>query len=264
MLVSLLACNPNTPSNNTLDAGLADVSLSVIDAGQDNQIIDAGIDAPPLCPPDMVLVSPQSPYTVNTTATFPLDPGDFNFDAGTVNYKFCVDRYEYPNQEGVKPISGQTSTYFANACQVLGKRLLTHAEWTIACQGENHYFYGYGNTYQHGRCNDAKQWINPNWSLMDNDAAWAQEVARLYQGVANEPSDCYSEWNGDKIYNMVANTGEVAVDPKSQYGTVELGCFWSMCYRNEAPHCGYSNYAHPFNLFRTYEMSARCAKDITQ
>jgi len=46
---------------------------------------------------------------------------------------FCVDRYEYPNQAGVKPTVSVTWDEARELCATEGKRLCTADEWTQAC-----------------------------------------------------------------------------------------------------------------------------------
>jgi len=64
---------------------------------------------------------------------------------------FCMDRYEAPNQKGVKPFIGVTEFEAEWYCQQSGKRLCSRDEWVRAClgpKGEN--IYGYGPTFIEG------------------------------------------------------------------------------------------------------------------
>lgn len=47
----------------------------------------------------------------------------------------CIDRYEYPNQEGVVPAGMVTFAEAEEACAVEGKRLCRDSEWTLSCRG---------------------------------------------------------------------------------------------------------------------------------
>jgi formylglycine-generating enzyme required for sulfatase activity len=49
--------------------------------------------------------------------------------------EFCIDRFEYPNQVGVKPVVLATYVEAADYCHAEGKRLCRDAEWTLACRG---------------------------------------------------------------------------------------------------------------------------------
>jgi formylglycine-generating enzyme required for sulfatase activity len=79
------------------------------------------------CPADMVAIRKSASY-----------PG------GAIN-SFCIDRYEAPNQKGVKPFTGVTEFEAEWYCNESGKRLCTNEEWTRACSGPdgaNKYCYG--------------------------------------------------------------------------------------------------------------------------
>jgi formylglycine-generating enzyme required for sulfatase activity len=55
---------------------------------------------------------------------------------GTAAMDFCMDRYEFPNQNGENPWIA-VNWYDANLiCEQQGKRLCTEPEWNFACEGE--------------------------------------------------------------------------------------------------------------------------------
>lgn len=90
------------------------------------------------CPPDMVPI----PFS----AAYP---------KGRVE-SFCMDRYEAPNQQGVKPIRGATEWEAEWYCKERGKRLCNSNEWVRACLGpDGANTYGYGPTFVQGRIKDA-------------------------------------------------------------------------------------------------------------
>ncbi len=49
--------------------------------------------------------------------------------------RFCVDRLEYPNQDGVRPVSNVSFAEAERACAAEDKRLCTVREWELACEG---------------------------------------------------------------------------------------------------------------------------------
>ena len=49
--------------------------------------------------------------------------------------RFCIDRYEYPNLRGVRPVVMVDYFQAENACEIEGKRLCEAEEWTFACEG---------------------------------------------------------------------------------------------------------------------------------
>lgn len=73
------------------------------------------------------------------------------------NPKFCMDRYEFPNQRSVMPTHNVSWEEAQNACEHVKKRLCTEFEWERACKGAwslmvNQQF-SYGNTWKDNACN---------------------------------------------------------------------------------------------------------------
>lgn len=82
------------------------------------------------CPPEMVKIPYSEAYEAKVKKKVA---------------HFCIDRYEAPNQPGVKPFSGVTEWEADWWCNERGKRLCSSSEWTRAClgpQGTNTYGYG--------------------------------------------------------------------------------------------------------------------------
>ncbi|MFH0922085.1 MAG: SUMF1/EgtB/PvdO family nonheme iron enzyme [Fibrobacterota bacterium] len=67
---------------------------------------------------------------------------------------FCIDRYEWPNQEAVYPAADVRWSDARKYCASAGKRLCTLAEWRFACRGSQSTLYPYGNTYVKYFCNN--------------------------------------------------------------------------------------------------------------
>ncbi len=83
---------------------------------------------------------------------------------------FWIDRYEFPDQEGVKPVTYVDLDTSIARCEEVGKRLCTAEEWRRAClgpQGVNRY--GYGPTYEPDRCHSARRLPSGHTSMMDPD-----------------------------------------------------------------------------------------------
>jgi hypothetical protein len=88
-----------------------------------------------MCPPGMILVD--------------VPPGK----AGRPFLKVCIDKYEYPNKQGVVP---QVTISFQDAqklCEQQGKRLCTAEEWQWACSGLEAFPYSYGHIFDKSACN---------------------------------------------------------------------------------------------------------------
>lgn len=67
--------------------------------------------------------------------------------------RFCIDKYEFPNIEGVRPRVGVTRDEASRRCAMLGKRLPTEAEWVRAAAGDNATAYPWGNEWDDKKAN---------------------------------------------------------------------------------------------------------------
>ena len=75
-------------------------------------------------------------------------------DAGMVRIgDFYIDKYEYPNRKGSLPKVDISWTQARDLCLAEGKRLCSENEWEKACKGPQSLLYGYGMTFEQGRCN---------------------------------------------------------------------------------------------------------------
>jgi hypothetical protein len=100
---------------------------------------------PLFCPPGMVLVD--------------LPPGK----ADRPFFKVCIDKYEYPNKEGIVPQVGVSFGDAQKFCEKAGKRLCSGEEWQWACSGQEAYQYPYGRVLEKENCNtDGGRAIEPS------------------------------------------------------------------------------------------------------
>ena len=67
--------------------------------------------------------------------------------AQKVHKHYCIDVYEYPNLEGMKPQSWMTWYDVKDQCEAQGKRMCTKVEWTFACEGPEMHPYPYGDGF---------------------------------------------------------------------------------------------------------------------
>jgi len=158
-------------------------------------------DPDPECPDDMVLVK----------AT-----------------KTCIDRYEWPNEKGVKPLVGTSavaSTYdddrgiVMNAwdlCASVGKRMCRMDEWVPACKGRRNADYPFGRKMpdryrtpaDRTPCNYAQMFREP-----DEMKVWkrdAKEMERLDQSDPAGKRKCRSASGAE---DMMGNAEEWIVCP---------------------------------------------------
>jgi formylglycine-generating enzyme required for sulfatase activity len=68
-----------------------------------------------------------------------------------VNYPFCIDQYEYPNEAGKKPRTEITWHAANKLARDAGFRLATFQEWQVAAGGEELWAYPSGNSCEPGR-----------------------------------------------------------------------------------------------------------------
>ncbi len=113
------------------------------------------------CPSDMVLVDGfYCPFVAHVCREErPKDHVCAAFEPrvlceGTLRRRrYCVDRFEYPNQEGVLPAVMMDFEDAERACAAEDKRLCTVAEWQLACEGERQWPYPSGVVRDKATCN---------------------------------------------------------------------------------------------------------------
>jgi len=130
----------------------------------------------------------------------------------TYRRRFCIDRYEYPNIEGMKPavmVSWYDAVY---ACEVEGKRLCLASEWTLACEGVERSPYPYGFVRDSTVCNFDRERIvpEPRLVLFSQPRSVGAEVARLDMRVASgEQEGCVSSFG---VRDMTGNVDEWVIN----------------------------------------------------
>lgn len=74
--------------------------------------------------------------------------------------RFCVDRYEWPNQKEELPKVLVAWTEAKSACESVNKRLCDADEWLFACEGENMVPYVYGYERDDTACVIDRPWVS--------------------------------------------------------------------------------------------------------
>jgi len=179
--------------------------------------------------------------------------------------RFCVDRFEYPNLEGVRPVVMVSWHEAKGACEAEGKRLCTASEWTLACEGAERVPYPYGYTRDSTACNIDRPHPEVDGSALLEPRAVASEVARLDQRVpSGQMPRCKSSYG---VQDMTGNVDEWVVNekhfgPPPADGTERpfisalKGGYWGPV-RNR---CRASTTAHD-EWFRYYEVGFRCCSN---
>ncbi len=151
--------------------------------------------------------------------------------------EFCIDRYEWPNKKGRKPLSYISLYQAIDSCFVQEKRLCTSDEWSLACGGVYSWKYAYGDTYEPHACNTRDTSVNPSGSCPE---------CRGYFGVF-DMSGNLAEWT-----NTRSNKN------KEFYNV--MGGFWESGPQSNCFDPRYSYY--PQN--RHNPVGFRCCKDVNK
>jgi hypothetical protein len=126
--------------------------------------------------------------------------------------RFCIDRFEYPNLEGVRPVVMVNWMEAKAACESEGKRLCTGSEWTLACEGTERVPYPYGYTRDSTACNIDRPHPDVDEQALLNPRDVSSEVARLDQRVASgQMPRCTSPYG---VQDMTGNVDEWVVNEK--------------------------------------------------
>ncbi|HTJ80898.1 MAG TPA: SUMF1/EgtB/PvdO family nonheme iron enzyme [Polyangiaceae bacterium] len=122
--------------------------------------------------------------------------------------RFCIDRFEYPNQAGARaPV--MVDFYDAMAlCSARGKRLCWEGEWNAACEGPDETPFPYGYERDPAACNIDNLWIRPSLDKIysTDPAVSGAELLRLDQGVPSGARPrCTS---GFGVHDLTGNVDE--------------------------------------------------------
>lgn len=172
----------------------------------------------------------------------------------TVHLRYCIDKYEFPNREGEKPLYDQ-NWYDADAkCKSVGKRVCQDPEWTLACEGPERLPYPYGYVRDSEACT-----IDKPSRRINEDRFYSvhreEELARLDQ---RDPSGtrprCVS---GYGVHDMTGNVDEWTTNPSGKpFRGALKGGNWG-AWRNA---CRPSTLGHAA-WFRYYQTGFRCCAD---
>jgi formylglycine-generating enzyme required for sulfatase activity len=168
--------------------------------------------------------------------------------------RFCIDKYEYPNVEGEKPLIMQSWYDADRTCRSIHKRVCRSHEWTLACEGPDRLPYPYGYERDANACHidelgpmiDEKRFYSPHKE---------EEIARIDR---REPSgsrpDCASAYG---VYDLTGNIDEWTTNETGipDHGSLKGGNWGE--WRNACrPHTnGHAAW------FRYYQLGFRCCVD---
>lgn len=148
---------------------------------------------------------------------------------GTTHKHFFIDRYEYPNVAGEKPVLMVTWYEAKAACDSMGKRLCTASEWTLACEGQERSPYPYGYRRDGSACNIDHDTRSPNQEAFRSKETRDAEVARLDQRTpSGSMGRCVSPFG---VHDMTGNVDEWVVNEqghkdRAPYESGLKGGYW--------------------------------------
>lgn len=123
-----------------------------------------------------------------------------------LSLRFCVDRDEYPNIEGMLPAVMVTFEQAESACSEEDKRLCTETEWAFACEGPKGLAFPYGDEHDGAACNVGKPVeavrADALWEARDVEAVVERVDGRVPTGVTKR---CTSPFG---VRDLVGNVEE--------------------------------------------------------
>jgi sulfatase modifying factor 1 len=178
-----------------------------------------------------------------------------NCQGKTIKKHFCIDRYEFPNKVGEKPVVMKTWYEAGDACKAQGKRLCGDSEWTLACEGQERLPYPYGYNRNSEACNIDKPHPDVDEKALGNPATRDAEVARLWQGENSGSRDsCVSPYG---VFDMTGNVDEWVVNEGGMpYKSGLKGGYWGPV----RDRCRPMTTAH-YEQFAFYQIGFRCCSD---
>lgn len=178
--------------------------------------------------------------------------------------RFCMDRYEWPNQEGELPMVLVSWEDARQICQSVGKRLCTEEEFNFACEGESMRPYVYGFERDTSRCNFDKPYRTRTFTflawgfcLADPDCREAFEAIDQRMPAGAMPG-CRSDHG---VFDLNGNANEWVMIPsnKPPHRSGIKGGWWGPV-RNR---CRPTVTFHDEGDFG-YEVGFRCCADTSQ
>lgn len=178
-----------------------------------------------------------------------------------VPVSFCIDRYEYPNEQGGHPPVMIDWHEASRLCTAQGKRLCFEREWVAACEGPDETPFPYGYARSNAACNIDNPWVSPGLERLHSKdpAVRDAELRRLDQSVpSGARPQCVS---GYGVYDLTGNFDEWThadqARPNTRGGLAALkGGAWGHV-RNACRPVTTSH--HP--TFVYYFVSTRCCRD---
>lgn len=163
------------------------------------------------------------------------------------NKYFCMDRFEWPNKEGLYPIVDIDWYSASKNCELIHKRLCTDSEWTFACETEEMLPYPYGDGFHRDEevCDQHHDSMNPSLPRSE----WSKYY---FAHPSGSFKNCKSKFG---VFDMVSNVDEWVVNESGKPFISGLkGGYWTNKVRTR---CRPMTEAHgPYHSF--YQQGFRC------
>jgi hypothetical protein len=225
----------------------------------------ATAEARAACPADMTLVDGEFCPEIELRCVRPgYGHGCAEYERGVAcagkldHRRYCVDRYEWPNEVGENPRVFVDWFEAKALCAGAHKRLCRRTEWMLACEGPKRMPYPYGYVRQPSPCNLDRAALGFDVNAMMKDVTREGELARLWQAdkIGAHP-DCVSAYGA---YDMAGNvdewTDEGADDPSTDNPAALHGGYWGPVRDT----CRLATTSHG-PTFRFYQVGFRCCGD---
>jgi hypothetical protein len=172
-----------------------------------------------------------------------------------IHKRFCIDRFEFPNKEGVVPRDWMTWYEARDEAAKIGKRLCTDSEWTFAAEGQEMRPLPYGDGYHRnsGLCNiDRHEKIDVFHAKTPHSPA--SEMLRSLLVPSGSMPLCVSSTG---VHDMAGNIDEFVINEsgKPYVSALKGGHIWHVRQASRP-----STLAHGPN-FAWYETGTRFCQD---
>jgi len=170
-------------------------------------------------------------------------------------HSFCMDRYEYPNQFGVSPLTKVTWEQARAYCEKKNKRLCWESEWEFACRGSEKRLYSYGKERKKGYC--YTDFLHADTSIVMMPSG-SFSTCRNPEGIYDLNGNV-SEWVADDWRAFDHNQGRWKPN-KQNHKTLRGGTAWRTTHYGQD--CT-SRHSHHRSQWSNRDDGFRCCKEAS-